>query len=118
MRPPVFITCTTDATVALLIGTRLYPFGTAPEGAAYPYAVYQAIHGRPELLLSDSPEIDDIHIQIDCYADTGAECEQVAEALRGAIEPVAHVTGFREWPQDKETKRFRFTLEVDWFVSR
>lgn len=121
MQVPLFTLCSADSSVTSLLGTspcRLYPFGTAPQLVTTPYAVYQTVYASPEQVIDGAPDIDAITTQVDCYADTGAGALAVASVIRSAIETSAHIVGFREWPQDKDTKRFRFTLDVDWYVSR
>lgn len=121
MFPPVFQTCAASAAVTALIGTtpvRLYPFGEAPQGVIYPYAVWQLVSGSPENYLGDRPDADSFTVQIDVYADTATSARNVAKALRDAIEPVAYVTSWRGESRDPDTKKYRFSFDVAWIVQR
>ncbi|HBO3174931.1 DUF3168 domain-containing protein [Pseudomonas aeruginosa] len=121
MFPPIFEVCAASGAVTALIGTnpvRMYPFGQAPQGVVYPYAVWQLVTGIPENYLGDLPDADSYTVQIDVYADTGAAARNVAKALRDAIEPVAYVTSWRGESIDPETKRYRYSFDVDWIVQR
>lgn len=121
MFPPVFQICAASAAVTALIGTnpvRLYPFGEAPQGVVYPYAAWQLVTGTPENYLGDLPDADNFTVQIDVYADTAASARNVAKALRDAIEPVAYVVAWRGESKDAETKRYRYSFDVDWIVRR
>lgn len=121
MTPPLFSICAASAAVMALIGSspvRLWPFGEAIHGAALPYAVWQIFGGSPENYLNQPPDLDRYSIQVDIYAATGGDARAVAEALRDAIEPHAHITAWRGESKDPETRKYRFTFEIDWFVPR
>jgi hypothetical protein len=122
MYPPIFATVSADAGVTALLGSvpncRFFLFGQAPQGVTKPYAVWRQISGRPENYLGKVPDIDQFGIQVDVYADSASGARAVAEALRDAIEPVAHITFWRGDSTDPETKNKVFTFEVDWFVNR
>lgn len=119
--PPIFATCRESAAVTALLGAaplRLYEFGFAPQGVAYPYAVWQVVGGSPENYIDRVPDIDSVTVQVDAYAKTASTARAVAIALRDAIEPVAHVVAWRGESRDPETHNFRVSFDVDWFVHR
>lgn len=121
MAPPLFSVCAAASAVTALLGTspvRLWPFGEAIQGAAKPYAVWQVFGGAPENYLGQVPDSDRFSIQVDVYAETVASARSVAEALRDAIEPHAHVTAWRGESRDTETRLFRFSFDVSWIVQR
>lgn len=119
--PPIFATCRESASVTALLGVaplRLYEFGHAPQGVAYPYAVWQVVGGAPENYISGRPDVDSVTVQIDVYAKSSSSARAVASALRDAIEPHAHIVSWRGESIDSETKNHRFSFDVDWFVHR
>ena len=121
MYPPIFSVCAASSDVTALLGSnpvRLYAFGDAPQDEARPYAVWQQVTGYPENYIGNTPDIDRYTIQIDAYAETGAAARSVAEALRDAIEPVAHVVGWRGEGRDPDTRMYRYSFDVEWFVPR
>lgn len=121
MHPPIFKTCAADAAVQAELGvnpTRLYPFGEAPEGVVYPYAVWQSIGGAPENYLGDPPDIDRFALQLDVYADTAESARAVGKALRDAIELHAHITRWGGERKDAATGRYRLSFDVDWWAHR
>jgi hypothetical protein len=118
MNPPVFTTCMADSTVVGILDDRLYSFGQAPQNAAKPYAVWQMVSGSPENYITGVPDMDQYSVQIDVYAQTAADAREGAEALRNAIEPVAHVVSWRGESREPETQLFRYSFDVDWFVAR
>jgi len=121
MYPPIFETCAADADVQSNLGvspTRLYPFGEAPAGVTKPYAVWQMITGLPENYLGQVPDMDSFSIQVDVYGPTVDAVRDAAEALRNAIEPVAHIIAWRSESRDPETRNYRYSFDVDWFVDR
>ena len=121
MYAPIFAVCSASAQVKALIGSnpvRLYPFGEAPQGVTYPYAVWQSVGGAPENFLAGRPDADSYTTQVDVYADTAASAREVAKALRDAVELVAHVVAWRGESRDPETKKYRFSFDVAWIVMR
>lgn len=119
--PPIFKVCSANPLVTALLGVSpclLYPFGEAPEGVAYPYATWQVIGGGPENYLGNRPDMDQIALQVDVWAKTGADASAVAMALRDAIEGHAYITAWRGTGTDPETKSKRISFDVDWHVER
>jgi hypothetical protein len=121
MLPPIFQVCSASSPVKALLGSspvRVWPFGSAPQGAATPYAVWQLIGGNPENYLGNTPDADRFSIQIDVYADTGGMAMSVAETLRDAIEPYAYITAWGTRDRDPTIKAYRVSFDVDWIVER
>lgn len=121
MYPPIFAVCSSNLQVQAELGAlpcRLYLFGEAPKGVATPYAVWQVVFGSPQNYLGKVPDIDKYTLQIDIYANSAAEARDVAEALRGAIEPEAYVTSWRGESREPDTNLFRYSFDVDWMVKR
>tara|TARA_R110001606_G_scaffold68797_1_gene157164 strand:+ start:11139 stop:11516 length:378 start_codon:yes stop_codon:yes gene_type:complete len=125
MFAPIFQAVAASAAATAFLGnspTRLWPFGDAPEptesGYALPYAVWQTVSGSPENYINQVPDIDAYTIQVDVYALTGSSARATAEALRDAIEPHAHIVGWRGESREKDTKLYRYSFDVDWLVKR
>jgi hypothetical protein len=127
MTPPIFAAVDVAPVRALLKSgngpLRFYAWGMAPQNVTYPYAVWRFAGGLPENYLGDVPDIDSFSLQIDVYAADvqGQRSEmtrRVAEALRDAIEPVAHITAWRGESRDPDTKSYRFTFDVDFWTPR
>lgn len=124
MYPPIYpAVAASPACVALLkSGTgpiRFYQFGINEEQPqTYPYAVWQRVGGVPENYLGQTPDIDTFAVQVDVYAKSADQARTVATALRDAIEPVAHITGWFGESRDPDTKNYRFTFQTDWWTPR
>lgn len=127
MNPPIFAAVNVPAVQALLkTGSgplRFYAWGMGPQPTVYPYAVWRFSVGAPENYLGEVPDIDSMTLQVDVYAsatDTqgSAKCRQIAQALRDAIEPVAHITAWRGESRDPETKSYVYTFDVDFWTDR
>lgn len=121
MYPPIFEICSADSDVQTNIGVspcRLYPFGEAPENVSMPYVVWQVVGGSPENCISSSPDMDSWSLQVDVYGLTGKSVRDVAQALRNAIESYAHITRWGEQGRDMDTKSYRYSFDVDWWVDR
>jgi hypothetical protein len=121
MLPPVYNTLRASSPVLALVGDRIYRHGSAPQGVKHPYLTWYMINGSPENTLSELPGIDRQSIQVDvwCGGATGdRQCEAVAEAVRDALEPHAHMTSTPIDQREQATGLWRIALEFDWFVSR
>lgn len=121
MRPPIFQVCSDDPQVTALLGSnpvRLYSFGRAPQNVQDPYVVWQMISGLPENYLGQLPDTDSYTVQVDVYSREPDDLEAVALALRDAIEPHADIVSWRGESQEDDTKYYRFSFDVDWFVGR
>lgn len=121
MLPPIYSVCAADAAVQAALGNpvRLYAFGAAPEAVARPYAVWQLVPGGgPGNFLAGRPKTDRYLIQVDIYSDEVQPLLDVAQALRDAIEAHAYITAWRSMSRDPETRRFRFSFDVDWLTHR
>ena len=121
MFPPLFATCAASPAVTALLGlspTRLYPFEDPTQGTQKPYATWFIVGGSPENYLGKVPDIDRFIVQIDCWGSTATEARDVAQAIRDAIEPVAHITNWRGESNDTETKLYRYSFDLTWWVNR
>lgn len=118
MLPPVFQTLTNNSPVNAIVADRIYRHSNAPQGVNKPYITWGIISGVPENSLSDIPDIDRLPIQVDCYHQTDAGIEELAIAVRNAIEPIAHMTNIPINERETETKLYRITLEFDWWLKR
>ena len=83
-----------------------------------PYITWFVVTIAPENNLSGLPPVDAIPVQVDCWHQTDSGIEQLAEAVRDAIEPYAHMTGMPVNLREPETKLYRIALEFDWWLSR
>lgn len=121
MTPPTFPICSSDPGVAAVLGAgldcRLYPFGESEPGMKS-YATWQHVGGTPENYIDRAPDIDRFALQIDCWAPDNDTVLSIAAALRDAIEPHAHITRWGGTSRDSETRRYRFSFDVDWHVQR
>lgn len=121
MYPPIYSICSDSAAVKAVLGDpiRLYPFGDAPQGVALPYAVWQGYGGAPENTLT-LPKDDSFITQVDVYGDPEdpREAFAVAKALRDALEPHAHVIGYRGDQTDPVTGNRRVSFDVQFFTAR
>ena len=84
-----FTAVTGDATIAAIIGTRLYP-AIAPDNATFPAMVYSVISQVP----NGSGGCTISLLQVDCYAATYA----VARSMRDGLVALANATG--NWTYD------------------
>ncbi len=121
MLPPVFQTLKASTAVKNIVGTnppRIYRHGAAPQDTAQPYITWFVVTAAPENNLSDPPPVDRIAVQVDCWHQTDAGVVALAEAVRDAIEPVAHMTAMPVNLREPETKLYRIALQFDFWHGR
>jgi len=118
MLPQVYQALFNNGTVNAIVSNRIYRHGNAPQGVGKPYIVWSLISGVPENTLSETPNIDRLPIQVDCYHQTDVGIVDLAKAVRDAIEPLAHMTNIPINLRETDTKLYRITLEFDWWLNR
>lgn len=120
MLPPVYRTLSAVGTVTDIVGDppRIYRHGSAPQDTTRPYVTWFMVVGVPTNTMSEVPTSDRCTIQIDCWHQTDAGVEELADAVRDAIEPVAHCTGVPINTREAETKLYRIALQFDWWLDR
>jgi hypothetical protein len=121
MLPPVYNTLHGDAAVVALVGDRIYRHGRAPQDVAHPYLTWFLVVGTPENTLSERPGMDRMQVQVDVWhggANGDKKVEQLAEAVRDAIEPWAHMVSQPVDEREAETRLWRQALVFDWFIPR
>lgn len=92
---------------------RFYDFGDADEDGAKPYAVHQVIYGNPENYLNQTPDADNVGVQVDVYSLDVKAVKRAALALRNAFEAVAHVTSYGGQLREPVTRLWRVTFTVE-----
>lgn len=125
MLPQVFPLLRDNVAVTALIGSnpvRAYRHGTAPQSVVAPYVTWFVVTGNPENTLEDLPRIDRYEVQVDCWSENtgtgGTQVENLAEAVRNAIEPSAHMTAVVANTRDQETQRYRIGLQFTFWHHR
>jgi hypothetical protein len=121
MFPPVFQVCAANAGVQAALGNnpvRLFPAFDEQRFTDRPYAIFQITGGSPENYISNVPDIDSWSVQFDVYAPTLDGARGAAQALRDAIEPVAHISFWGGEIREPDTTLYRYLFTVDWWHSR
>lgn len=76
---------TTDATVASLVATRVFP-EILPQDPTYPAIAYQRITTQRVRSMDGPSGLSRPRIQIDCYAAAYAQAKALADAVRLALD--------------------------------
>ena len=98
---------------------RLYPHGEAPEGVAFPYAVYQVISGRPlSCVNSNKASTDDVLYQIDVYDTEYNRAHETVNAMRSALEYIGRIETVPRTTRDGTTKHWRCSFDVSVYENR
>lgn len=122
MLPEVYPILRDDPGVAALIAGRVYRHGSAPVKVEAPYVTWFVVTGLPENSISEIPRADRYEIQVDCWSvNTGSGSrgiETLAEAVRDALEPYAHMTAISLDERDTETQRYRISMQFTFWEIR
>lgn len=92
-----------------------------PEGDMYPIVVFSVRHDRTHGI-GDEVLVDQCSITVQCWAETGAESAQVADAVEAALGavPAALAAGAvvlgRSTAYDDQTGLDGTVLEVEWWA--
>jgi hypothetical protein len=120
MLPLVFTWLKGSNAVKAIIGNtpRAYRHGDAPQDTNQPYVTWGIVGGVPDNQLSGLPPSDRYSIQVDCWHTTDKGVEDLAKAVRDAIEPYGHMTSIVLNNRDAETKLYRISYQFDILQSR
>lgn len=121
MIPQVFTILKANAVVVALLGSdplRVFPWDEAPQESADPYCTYTIVNGDPQNTFEKAPVVDLISTQVDVWAPTGASCEEVAVAVRNALEAHGHMTSFSQMQKEANTSLYRLRMDFDLFTFR
>lgn len=121
MRPPIRELIAESSAVTDLLGSspvRFYQFGEADQSTPKPYAVWQTVYGSPENKLAGIPDEDRWGVQVDAYARSPQEAQDVAEALRDALEPSAYVVAWNGDGREPDTRLYRYSFTVEFMTER
>lgn len=116
LMPRIFEMISGDATCLALLGNpvRVYRHGRAPQDKPRAaYLTWFVVVGDPANNLSELPDIDRIAIQIDCWDVSDQRVEDLARAVRNALEPYGHMTGIDIDERETATKFYRVALQFD-----
>jgi hypothetical protein len=75
-----------NATVAGLVGVRVYNMDTRPQGGALPAVTIRQISGERQYTHDAVGRLVDGRAEINCYGANGADAVALATAVRRAIE--------------------------------
>lgn len=119
---PIFKLARADPVVTVLLESngilRVWKFGRAPDEPVTPYVTWQTITGDSNSNLDSRPVSDNAIIQIDVYATDEDVVDQVAKAIRDAIELDCYVVRYGEAGKDPLTGMPHYSFDVSWIVNR
>lgn len=118
MFPAVYETLRSNAAVVSLVDDRIGRHGEVAQTEVRPYIVWQIVVGQPFDSLSSAPCGDFTTVQIDCYHQTDAGIQQLAEAVRAALDADLIVNRVRVNIRDPDTRLYRVGLEADFITDR
>ena len=74
-----------DSNVTALVSTRIFPVRAA-QGQSWPFVSYQVIDNNPTKQDSGPSPMDELLVQVNCYADKWSDVENLASTVRTALD--------------------------------
>lgn len=110
-----------DSGVSAIVGSRVYAM-IMPQNSTLPAVTFQRINGRPANTLSGRSGLEEIDLQIDCWASSFAQAKTLAVAVRDAMPDVGAVWSSRLQSDqdlyDEDNEYFRVLMEYKvWFLE-
>lgn len=106
--------------VLALVGTspvRIYR-GTAPQTTPRPYLTWRTVYASPQNYIGERPSIDNDRSQLDCWADTEDEVDELARVVRQVLEPHGYELGVNLDEKDPETGLRRVSFDWSFWTPR
>jgi hypothetical protein len=118
MLPNVYEQLRTNATIVSLVNKRIYRHGAAPQDVAKPYITWSVSMNMPQDVLNAQPCHDKDTVQIDCWSETDQEIENLAYAVRAALDSTLISNRIMLDTRENDTKLYRISIEADFIRSR
>lgn len=118
MLPPVYNTLRANAIVLAMVGNRIGRHGRVHQKTESPYIAWQVVTGLPHDQISGPPPSDFITVQIDCYHLEDGPMEDLAEAVRDALDAVGVSNRIVVNLRELDTKLYRIGFEADFITQR
>lgn len=96
---------------------RFYPV-VGVQNHEIPYATYQDVAGYPLDHITCPAMTDSMTYQVDVYAKTYKEVQDIGDKIRKAIERDCFISSFRGVIQETETELYRLSFDCDWLINR
>ena len=118
MFPKVYEVLRAAPAVVQTVGDRIARHGEISQGEARPYIVWQIVSGLPYDHLSGAAVSDFTGVQLDCYHQTDKGVEELARAVRAALDAALIVNRVILDHRDPDTKLYRVGLQADFIENR
>lgn len=117
MFPPVFKTLDV-ATITTIVEDRIGRHGEVAQTERRPYITWSIVVGDPHDHLSGAPPSDFTTVDINCWHATDRGAEQLALAVRAALDANLICNRVRVDRRDPDTRLYRIGLEADFITQR
>jgi len=117
MFPRVYRTLRTAEVIAI-VSDRIARHGEIDQDERRPYVVWQIVTGQPHDQLSGPPTSDFTTVQIDCYHEEDEGIEELALAVRAALDAALIVNRVSMNVRDPDTRLYRVSIDADFIEHR
>lgn len=102
--------------VAAIVEKRIGRHGEIPQTERRPYIVWTIVSDAPQLQLSGPPCATFCTVQVDCYHETDAGIEGLAQSVRAALDAAGIANRVVVNRVDPDTKLYRVSLDADFII--
>lgn len=112
----ILTTLQNDTAVGAVVNDRIYAFQLPESAVTYPAITYQRISGVPDVALSGHTGLDQVRVQIDCWARTYQAAKDLGVLVRTAFTDIGIVKSDFDF-YESETKLYRVSQDFQFWQS-
>jgi hypothetical protein len=102
-------------TLKTLVSNRCYPL-QMPQNPTFPAIVYTRIANTPINVLEGRPTIDQVRVQIDCYAKTYTAAKTLYSSVRSAMESATFKATLQTDDDFFEAETDLYRVSLDYYI--
>lgn len=107
----IYTALTTGSPLPTSANTRVFPVLIPKESNAYPAISYQRVTSTPVVSLQGSSGLDNVRVQIDCWARTYKEVKALAAEVRLVMQSIGALPATDVDDYEPETKLYRVIMD-------
>jgi hypothetical protein len=112
----IYDTLIADTAVDAIVDGRVYAIVMPENSQSYPCITFQRISGTPDVALSGHTGLDQVRVQIDCWAKTFQAAKDLGVLVRTAFTDIGIVKSDFDY-YEADTKLFRVSQDFQFWQS-
>ena len=112
----ILTTLLADTAVDAIVDDRIYAFQLPENAVTYPAITFQRISGIPDVALSGHTGLDQVRVQIDCWARTYQAAKDLGVLVRTSFADIGIVKSDFDF-YESDTKLYRVSQDFQFWQS-